>query len=481
MTKKQPGLLAMTVPTRKIGQGILASALLVTALLTATATAQGLRPSGSLGASGLGSSGLGSSLNARPASTGPRQADFIVVVVNSEPITNNEVLAKLVRTEQQLAQQGGALPPRDVLARQVLERMINEKSQVQLAREAGIKVDDAAVDQAELAIASQNQITVTELRRRLTQDGMSVSQFREDLRDQILLTKVRERELEAKARVTEVDIDQFILEKQGGADQANAEIDLGMVLVAVPENAEPSQVATLQARAESIAKRARAGEDFTALVKEFSDAPDRARNNGQLGLRAADRYPALFVEATRGLPKGGVSEPVRSGAGFHVLKVLERRQGSLPAMTVTQSRARHILLRPSAQLSESAATERLADFRRRIVAGQADFATLARENSQDGSAREGGDLGWVSPGQFVPEFEEAMNKLAPGQISPPVVSRFGVHLIQLTERRESQLSPREQREIVRGLVREKKMEEAYLTWAQDVRARAYVEFREPPQ
>ena len=197
----------MTVPTRKIGQGVLASALLVTALLPATATAQGLRPSGSLGASGLGSSGLGSSLNARPASTGPRQADFIVVVVNSEPITNNEVLAKLVRTEQQLAQQGGALPPRDVLARQVLERMINEKSQVQLAREAGIKVDDAAVDQAELAIASQNQITVTELRRRLTQDGMSVSQFREDLRDQILLTKVRERELEAKARVTEVDID----------------------------------------------------------------------------------------------------------------------------------------------------------------------------------------------------------------------------------------------------------------------------------
>jgi peptidyl-prolyl cis-trans isomerase SurA len=483
MTKKQPGLLAMTVPTRKIGQGILASALLVTALLPATAMAQGLRPSGSLGASGLGSSGLGSSLNARgpPAPDRARRTSSWSWST-AKPITNNEVLAKLVRTEQQLAQQGGALPPRDVLARQVLERMINEKSQVQLAREAGIKVDDAAVDQAELAIASQNQITVTELRRRLTQDGMSVSQFREDLRDQILLTKVRERELEAKARVTEVDIDQFILEKQGGADQANAEIDLGMVLVAVPENAEPSQVATLQARAESIAKRARAGEDFTALVKEFSDAPrPRPATTASWACARRTGTPPLFVEATRGLPKGGVSEPVRSGAGFHVLKVLERRQGSLPAMTVTQSRSRHILLRPSAQLSESAATERLADFRRRIVAGQADFATLARENSQDGSAREGGDLGWVSPGQFVPEFEEAMIKLAPGQISQPVVSRFGVHLIQLTERRESQLSPREQREIVRGLVREKKMEEAYLTWAQDVRARAYVEFREPPQ
>ncbi len=470
----------MTVPTRKIGQGILASALLLTALLPATAMAQGLRPSGSLGASGLGSSGLGSSLNARPASTGPRQADFIVVVVNSEPITNNEVLAKLVRTEQQLAQQGGALPPRDVLARQVLERMINEKSQVQLAREAGIKVDDAAVDQAELAIASQNQITVTELRRRLTQDGMSVSQFREDLRDQILLTKVRERELEAKARVTEVDIDQFILEKQGGADQANAEIDLGMVLVAVPENAEPSQVATLQARAESIAKRARAGEDFTALVKEFSDAPDRARNNGQLGLRAADRYPALFVEATRGLPKGGVSEPVRSGAGFHVLKLIEKSRASLPAKVV-QSRARHILLRTGAQLSEAAAVERLADYRRRILAGQADFAQLAREHSQDASAKQGGDLGWVNPGTFVPEFEEVMDALKPGDLSQPLISRFGVHLIQLQERREQRLSAREQREVARQAVRMKKTEDAYATWTQEVRGRAYVEYRDPPQ
>lgn len=476
MTKNPACRPAPSVAGNLTGPMRLVGALLLSALLPLGTTAQGLRPSSSLGASGLG----GSSLSARPANTGPRQADFIVVVVNSEPITNNEVLAKLVRAEQQLAQQGGAIPPRDVLARQVLERMINEKAQVQLAREAGVKVDDTTVDQAELGIASQNQITVAELRRRLNQDGLSVSQFREDLRDQILLTKVRERELEVKAKVTEIDIDQFIQEKQG-AEASNAELSLGMVLVAVPESADPARVAALQARAEGVTKRARAGEDFTALVKEFSDAPDRERNNGQLGMRTVDRYPALFVDATRGLPKGGVSDPVRSGAGFHVLKVLERRQGSLPTMTVTQSHARHILLRPSPQLTESAATERLADFRRRIVAGQADFATLARENSQDGSAREGGDLGWVSPGQFVPEFEDAMNKLAPGQISQPVVSRFGVHLIQLIERKDTQLTPREQREIVRGLVREKKMEEAYLTWAQDVRSRAYVEYREPPQ
>lgn len=477
MTKHVPGRPAPSAAGLLFSILCIAGAAVLSTMAPSTALAQGLRPSTGLGLGGT----VGTSLTARsPASTATRQADFIVVVVNSEPITNNEVLARLVRTEQQLAQQGGALPPRDALARQVLERMINERAQLHLAREAGIKVDDAAVDQAELAIANQNQVSVTELRRRLIQDGMSVNQFRDDLRNQILLTRVRERELESRVKVTETDIDLFIQEKQG-ADAPNAELSLAMVLVAIPENADPAEVAKLKARADDVAKRARAGEDFAVLVRDFSDAPDRSRNNGLLGLRTLDRYPTLFVDATRGLPRNGVSDPVRSGAGFHVLKVLERRQGSLPAMTVTQSRARHILLRPSAQLTESAATERLADYRRRVVAGQADFATLARENSQDGSAREGGDLGWVSPGQFVPEFEEAMNKLAPGQISQPVVSRFGVHLIQLMERRDTQLSQREQREIVRGLVREKKLEEAYQSWAQDVRGRAYVEFREPPQ
>ena len=192
-------------------------------------------------------------------------------------------------------------------------------------------------------------------------------------------------------------------------------------------------------------------------------------------------YPALFTEATRTLAAGGIAGPLRSDAGFHILRVVEKRQASLPGMTVTQSRARHILLRPGPQLSESAARERLADFRRRVLARQADFAALAREFSQDGSARNGGDLGWASPGQFVPEFEEVMNGLQPGQISEPLISRFGVHLIQLLERRETTLSAREQREIVRNLVREKKLDEAYQTWAEELRGRAYVELREPPR
>jgi peptidyl-prolyl cis-trans isomerase SurA len=471
MTNFNPRKDACAVPRPALRRNCLA-VLMLAAALPLAAPAQGLRPSAG--------TGLGSPA-ARPLSTAQRPADFIVVVVNSEPITNNEVLARLVRTEQQLAQQGGTRPSREILARQVLESLINEKAQLQLAREAGMKVDDAAVAQAELTIATQNQVSVAELERRIRQDGMDVRKFREDLRNQLLLTQLREREMAAKVRVTEFDIDQYIQEKQGGSDASSTEINIAHVLIAVPENATPTQIAALQARAELVATRARAGEDFAALVREFSDAPDKEKSGGQVGLRRVDRYPPLFIDATKSLGVGGIGGPARSAAGFHVMKVVERRQGALPAMTVTQSRSRHILLRPDTQLTESAAVARLSDFRRRIVAGQADFATLARENSQDGSANEGGDLGWTNPGQFVPEFEEALNRLSPGQISQPVVSRFGVHLIQLQERREGTLSQREQREIVRNLVREKKMEEAAILWAQDVRGRAYIEYREPPQ
>ena len=257
-------------------------------------------------------------------------------------------------------------------------------------------------------------------------------------------------------------------------------MNLAQILIAVPETANATQIQALQTRATLAAQRARAGEDFPGLVKELSDAPERS-NGGEFGLRAADRYPALFVEATQSLRTGAIAGPVRSGAGFHILKVIEKKQSSLTPTTVTQSRARHILLRVGGQMSETGARERLTELRRRIAAKQLDFATAAKENSQDGSAREGGDLGWANPGQFVPEFEEVMNSLAPGDLSQPLVTRFGVHLIQLVERRNSTLNDREQREIARGILREKKAQEAFVAWAQDVRARAYVEMREPPR
>jgi peptidyl-prolyl cis-trans isomerase SurA len=305
--------------------------------------------------------------------------------------------------------------------------------------------------------------------------GVAPSQFREDLRSQLLLQRLRERELQQRVRVTEADIDQFLREQQ--ADTRPAELTLAQVLVAVPENATPEQLQQLQAKAAEVLRRARAGEDFAQLARQLSDAPE-ARAGGVLGQRTADRWPELFVDAVRGLPAGGIANVVRSGAGFHVLKLVERRDAG--AAVVTQSRARHILLRPGPRLTEQQARERLADYRRRVVTGQAEFAALAREFSQDGSASAGGDLGWAAPGQFVPEFEEVLNQMRPGDISAPVVSRFGVHLIQLLERRQATLSVREQREVARNVLREKKLDEAYAQWAQEVRGRAWVEFREPP-
>jgi peptidyl-prolyl cis-trans isomerase SurA len=275
-------------------------------------------------------------------------------------------------------------------------------------------------------------------------------------------------------------VDQFIRDRQGSNDISTMELNLAHILVAVPENASPAQVASLRDKAQRLRDRARSGEDFAKLAREASDAPGAAENGGVVGVRTADRYPPLFVQAIESLPEGGISDVVRSGAGFHVIKVLDKRRGGLAGAQVVQSHARHILLRTSPQLSESAARARLIDYKRRVEAGQADFAQLARDYSQDASAANGGDLGWASPGLFVPEFENALDSLSPGQIGDPVVTRFGVHLIQLLERRQATLSQREQREVARNLLREKKLDEAYANWAKEVRGRAYVEFREPP-
>ena len=412
------------------------------------------------------------------ADTRPRAADYIVAVVNSEPITNNEVRTRALRFEQQLRQDGQAVPPRPELLRTVLERLISERAQLQLARDSGVRVDEAMINQAEANFAAQNNVTVDDLRRRLSADGIPTAAFREDLRNQLLLLRLRDREVESRVRVSDLEVEQYLREQQS-SDSA-IELNLAQVLVAVPENAPPSQVQTLQAKAETVQRRASAGEDFAALAREFSDAPGASTTGGQMGLRPADRYPELFVDAVKPLQTGAVTGVLRSGAGFHVLKVVERRAAGMQAATVTQTHARHILLRPTGNLTEVGARRRLEEFRQRVQSGQADFAALAREHSQDASASRGGDLGWVNPGTFVPEFEEALARLSPGQVSEPIVSRFGVHLIQLLERREAALGQREQREMVRNLLREKKLDDAYVQWAQDVRGRAYVDFREPP-
>lgn len=447
-----------------------AAAISCGALAPAGVLAQGLRP--------LQPQTIGAARPAAGASAVQRPADFIVAVVNSEPITNGEVRIEAARLAQQLAQARQPQPGNAELMRLVLDRMIGDKAQLQLARDMGIRIDDTAVDQAELTVAQQNRIDVPTLRRRLTADGLGLAQFREQLRDQLLVTRVREREVDARVRVSDAEVDQFLRDPAAAIGNTPAEINIAQILVAVPESATPAQVAALQAKAQSALVRARASEDFAGLARELSDSPDRA-NGGQMGMRGPDRLPPLFLDATANLADGAVTDVVRSGAGFHILKVIEKRAAG--AMTVTQTHARHILLRPSVQMNEVQARDKLNDMKRRIQAGQADFATLARESSQDGSAPQGGDLGWANPGQFVPEFEAVLNNLAPGQIADPLISRFGMHLIQLLERRTVPLGVREQREVVRNQLREKKLDTAYAAWAQDVRGRAYVEMREAPQ
>jgi peptidyl-prolyl cis-trans isomerase SurA len=435
--------------------------------VSSLAQAQALRPSAQL------------QRPATAAAPATGTVDYIVVLVNSEPVTNFDVRQRLLRVEQQLASQGQSLPPREQLLPQVLEQLVVERAQLQQASELGMRVDEATLLQAEQAIAAQNQLDLEAFRRRVVSEGMDLNRLRNELRNQVLLQRLREREVESRVRVSEADIDSFIRERQSANPEA-LEINLGHVLIQVPEGASAARVSELQARAQGVADRLRAGADFAEQAREHSESPEAA-SGGQMGLRSVGRLPELFVEATRSLPTGGIAGPLRSAAGFHVLKVIERRQSAAPDFSVTQSRARHILLRPGPQLSQADAVARLAQFRQQIASGQANFETLARQHSQDGSAREGGDLGWVSPGQFVPEFEQAMNALRPGEMSQPVVSRFGVHLIRLDERRQTELSEREQRDLARDLVREQKSEEALKAWSEDVRGRAFVEQREAPQ
>ena len=420
------------------------------------------------------------SVLAQPSALPVRSADFVVAVVNSEPITNQEVQALSLRLQRDARAQGLGTTVSET-KRLALEQLISDKVQIQQAASLGVVVDEAAINQAEATVASNNQLSVEALRSRLQQDGLSVNAFREQLRQQLLLTRVREREVDNRIRISDVEINQFLNEQiQRQASKISSEVNLGMILIGVPESSTPDQIKVLADQAQSVLTRARNGEDFASLAASFSTSPDRGVNGGAMGLRPTDRYPELFVQATSALPVGGVSNLVRSGAGFHILKVLQR-QAPPSTLLVTQTRARHILLRPSAQLSQAQAVEQLGSVRRDILSGKADFSDVARRISQDGSAPQGGDLGWASPGMFVPEFEQTMNQLRPGQLAEPLVSRFGVHLIEVIERRDAPMTDAEQRNLARNVLREGKLDEAYSSWVQDIRGKAFIEMREPPQ
>jgi len=407
-----------------------------------------------------------------------RVGDYIVAVVNSELVTAYEVEQRSARVREEARRSSGREPPTDALRAQVVDSLIDERVLVTFARDSGARVEESELDRAVNSVAAANRISVPELRKRLAAEGMEFARFRSNLRDQILVERMREREVQQRIRISDTDIDRY-LEQQKMASAGAVELNLAQILVAVPDNAVEAVVAERKGRIDAALARIRAGADFGNVAREVSEDGNRA-NGGAIGLRPASRLPDLFVEKSRDLQVGEVSaEPFRSGGGFHLLKVIERREGG--AIRVQQTRARHILLRSSAQASVQDAARRLLDLKRQIEAGQRRFEDVARDVSEDSSASAGGDLGWVSPGGFVPEFEEAMNRLGPGAVSPPVVSRFGVHLIQVIERREVELSTKEVRDQARAALREQKFESAYQEWTKDLRARAYIEMREPPQ
>ncbi len=402
-------------------------------------------------------------------------SDYIVAVVNQEPITYTEVDKRVSRI-QESATPGTRLPAFDELRRQVLDALIDEKVQISYARVVGMGVSDAELDQAIENIAAQNQLTLNELRQRMAVDGLDYDRYRGSLREQILLQRLREREVTARIPLSEDEVTAFLATDP--AAQTETALNLAHILIAVPERATQVQVAQLQTKAEDLQRRVAAGENFAQLAKQYSDDGNTRNDGGAFGMRELSRLPELFVNAAQGLKVGQVAQVVRSNAGFHIVKLLERE--STAQATYTQQRARHILLRSTPQVDTATLVNRMNDIRKQIVGGQTSFAQMARQYSEDGSGAKGGDLGWTSPGQFVPEFEKALIGLQPGQISEPVVSRYGVHLIQLIERREAQLSDAQRREAARSVLRERKFEAAYEEWARELRAAAYVEVRDAP-
>lgn len=403
--------------------------------------------------------------------------DYIVAIVNSELVTAGEVQLRLARVKQEAARNRSRLPPDEELRNQIVDALIDERVQVTYARESGVKVDNSEIDRAIANIAAQNQMTIPQLRERLRAEGVDYARFRDNLRDQIAVDRVREREVSGRIQVSDLEIDN-VLDKQRAAAGVSSQYNIAQILVTVPDGASEAEIAARRARADSALARVRAGEPFAQVAREMSEDNNRA-GGGEIGMRPAERLPDLFVEAVRPLEAGTVAPTLlRSGAGFHVIKLIDRRDAG--NFSITQTRARHVLLRASPQVSQQAALARLAALRSQIEAGSLSFEQAARDNSEDGSAAQGGDLGWVSPGGFVPEFEAAMNPLPIGGISNPFVSRFGAHLVQVLDRRSVTLDAKQQREQARSALREQRFEEAYKDWSRELRARAYVEMRESP-
>ena len=399
--------------------------------------------------------------------------DSIVAVVNSEVITSREVAERVKTVTQLLTQKGTPLPPSDVLQKQVLERMIMDRLQIQLAKETALRVDDLQLDRTVARVAESNKLSLTEFRHTLERDGIQFDKFREEIRNEIMLSRLREREVDNRIVVTDNEIDYF-LSQQGASQAIASEYNLAHILLRLPDQASPEQVDKQRARAEQVLLQLREGADFAKLAVSYSDALD-ALQGGAMDWRARDRLPELFANSLDAMKPGEVSGIIRSPAGFHVIKLIDRRGGGAPAR-VEQTHARHILVKTSEIVSEADARRKLNNLRERIANG-ADFGELAKLNSDDSSSIKGGDLGWVYPGDTVPDFERVMNSLNVAQLSEPFATSFGWHLMQVLERRQADVSGERKRQEARLTLRERKADEAYQEWLRQLRDRAFVEYR----
>ena len=408
------------------------------------------------------------------AQTGRVQTlDRIVAVVNDEVITQYDLEDQKRLVITQLKRQGTDLPPNDVLEKQLLERLINDRAQIQWAKETGIRIDDAQVERAIGRIAEDNKMTAAQFRDVLKQDNIPFAKFREDLRNEITLVRVREREVDNKITVTESEIDNYLATQatQTGRQQ---EYRISHILVLVPEQASAEQIAARRARAEDALKALKEGRDFAQVAAGYSDAAD-ALQGGTLGWRPHGRLPTVFGDVVPNLKPGETSDILKSPNGFHIVKLFESRETG-GKQVVDQTRARHILVKVNEITSESDAKAKIDRIKDRLDRG-AKFEDLARLNSEDITASRGGDLGWVSPGATVPEFEQAMARLAPNEISSAVRTPFGWHLIQVLERRKEDVTMEKSRDAARQALRARKRDDSYQDWLRQLRDRAYVEYR----
>ncbi len=411
-------------------------------------------------------------------SSTPRTIDSIAAVVNDDVITRQELADRMSMVEKRLTSQGVALPPRAQLQSQLLERLIVERAQAQMAKENGIVIDDTMLDRAVARIADQNKLTMQQFRVQLQHEGIDFGAFREDIRREILMQRLREREVDNKVLVSESEVDNY-LASQGNGAAARDELKLAQILVRVPENASAEQIAARRQRAEEVLLQVKSGGDFAKLAATYSDSTE-ALNGGDLGWRSQDRLPQLFIDAVTSLKPGEVSGIVKSGNGFHIIKLMDRRSASnekAATPAVQQTHARHILIKVNQVVTAADARRKLLELKERLDNKAATFEELAKLYSNDLSASKGGDLGWIYPGDTVPEFERAMNELKVGEVSQPIESPFGYHLIQVLERKTEDGSQERARQAARQAIRERKIDEATEDWLRQLRDRAYVEIR----